>query len=97
VSHVSEHVWSPEKLRNISRRTSDTRVPRKSITMCRMQNGIARQPWDTNTLCLVTFVLITKETLFIATEFPPSTVIAAVDLLTHTLQKGVLLQCGLEL
>jgi len=62
-----------------------------------MQNGIARQPWDTNTLCLVTFVLITKETLFIATEFPPSTVIAAVDLLTHTLQKGVLLQCGLEL
>jgi hypothetical protein len=62
-----------------------------------MQNGIARQPWHTNTLRLVTFALITKETLFIATEIPPSTVISAVDLLAHTLQKRVLLLCGLEL
>jgi hypothetical protein len=69
----------------------------KSITMCSMQNDIARQPWDTNMLRLVTFTLITKETLFIATEIPSSTVIAAVDLLAHTLQKGVLLLCGLEL
>jgi hypothetical protein len=60
VSHVSEHVWPPEKLRNISRRTSDTRMPRKIITIRRMQNGIPRKPWDTNTLRLVTFALITK-------------------------------------
>ena len=38
MSHVSEHVRPPKKLRNISRRTSDTRVSRKSITMCRMQH-----------------------------------------------------------
>ena len=40
MSNVSEQVGPPEKLRNISRRTSDARVARKSVTMCHMQNGI---------------------------------------------------------
>jgi hypothetical protein len=97
MSHVSEHVRPPKKLRNISRRTSDTRVSRKSITMCRMQHGIARKPWHTNTLRLVTLALIAKETLVVATEIPPSPVIAAVDLLAHTVQKIILLLCGLEI
>jgi hypothetical protein len=73
------------------------RLSRKSFTMCRMQNSIARQPWHTNALRLVTFALIAKETLFVSTEIPPSTVIAAINLLAHTLQKKVLLLCGLQL
>jgi hypothetical protein len=52
-----------------------------------MQHGIARKPWHTNTLRLVTLALIAKETLVVATEIPPSPVIAAVNLLAHTCKK----------